>query len=286
MNKLPFYIITSDETSHILPSTAYLLNKYWGIDQKFKILGNNKPLKQLPDNFEFIKIKDNNNIENWSISIYEFLKNNENHDHIILTLDDYFPIRNINEKLYNNLLNLCVGNEKIGRVNLGQVNPNRSNQANMISSEEDYDLFFLKQDAPYRLTCQTSIWNREYLLSFLKNRYTPWQLELDGSSLSNNDGFEIAETFKSFSFDWIQESSLSGRYPGKINVLGLPTEDLKYLIENNFIDKSNVQFGMWNHLPVIQFNEIEFGFNFDFLKNKIDQYHYDELSCHYGYIYK
>ena len=285
MNNLPFYIISSDATSHILPATAYLLNKYWGNNQEFKILGNNKSKYDLPNNFEFIKIKNENDIQNWSYHIYNFLKENEKSEHVIITLDDYFPISLLDINIYNDLLKTTQDNEKVGRVNIGYFNSNRINEVNIISHKDDYDLFFLNQNATYRLTCQTSIWKTEYLLNFLKNNFTPWDLELKGSLMSNNDGFEIVGTFKKHAFDWIQESVLSNRHPGKINVLGLPIEDLKHLLNNGILNRDLIQFGMWTDRPVIDFKEIGFDFNLEFIRNKIDDYTFKELVTHYNYVY-
>ena len=288
MNELPFYIITSDSTSHILLATTYLYNKYWGDDQQFKILGNNPPSFDLPHNFEFIKIKDDNKIQNWSRHIYNFLEENEKSNHIIITLDDYFPIRKLNEDIYKDLVNLSKSNNKIGRINIGYFNPNRTNEVKFVSKNKGYKLFYLKQTAPYRLTCQTSIWETEYLLSFLKNNFTPWQLELDGSQMSNNDGREIAITYSNYAFDWIQESVLSGRYPEKVNVLGLPTEDLKYFIDNGILNENLIQFGLWQCCPIIEFKDVGLHFNLNNIQSKIyncgDML--EDLNLHYGYIYK
>lgn len=286
MNKVPFYIITSDQTSFILPVTAYLLNKYWGSEQQFKILGNNKPVAELPSNFEFIKIKNDNNIQLWSTYIAEYLKHNETNDHIMLTLDDYFPNKKLDINVYNDLVSLAISDDKIGRINVGYFNYNRINQVNIISEKSEYDLFYLNQSVPYRLTCQTSLWNKSYLIRYFSNNFTPWDLELKGSDMANNDGFHIVGTYKKFAFDWIQESSLSGRHPGKINVLGLPIEDIRYLINNNILDKNIVQYGMWQDRPVIPFNDIGFDFNVEILKDKVDNYTFDELMDHYGHIYK
>lgn len=286
MNKIPFYIITSDQTSFILPVTAHLLNKYWGSEQQFKILGNNKPSAELPPNFEFIKIKNDNNIQKWSCYIADYLKENESSKHIIVTLDDYFPNQKLNLNTFNDLVDVAKSDDKIGRINIGYFNSNRINQVDIMNKKEQYDLFYLKQSVPYRLTCQTSLWNKSYLIHYFSNNFTPWDLELKGSDMANNDGFHVAGTYKSFAFDWIQESSLSGRHKGKINVLGLPIEDIKYLIEANMLDKNVIQYGMWQDYPVITFNEIGFDFTIEMLKGKVDDYTFSELMDHYGHIYK
>lgn len=285
MNKLPFYIITSDHTSFILPVTAYLLNKYWGSDQHFKILGNNKPIVELPSNFEFIKIKSDNNIQLWSTYIANYLKNNESNEHVMITLDDYFPNQKLDLNIYNDLVELAKNNSKIGRINVGYFNYNRISQVNIITDKPEYNLFYLRQNVPYRLTCQTSLWNKSYLERYFSNNFTPWDLELKGSDMANNDGFHIAGTYKKFAFDWIQESALSGRHPGKINVLGLPIEDIKYLTESHMINKLSAQYGMWQEYPVIPFKQIGLDFTIEMLKGRIDDYTFGELMDHYGHIY-
>jgi hypothetical protein len=71
-----------------------------------------------------------------------------------------------------------------------------------------------------------------------------------------------------------------------VNILGLPIDDLKTLINKGFLNENNLQFGMWQHLPIINFDEISYDFNLDLLKEKLDSFHYDELTHHYDYIYK
>ena len=53
---------------------------------------------------------------------------------------------------------------------------------------DDVIIAQLTDDSPYRLSCQPAIWNRKYLLQYLKPGLTPWQFE---SQHPTNDAWRI-----------------------------------------------------------------------------------------------
>lgn len=300
MNKLPFYIITSDATSYILPATCHLYNKYWNIagGQQFNILGNNPPDEKLPENFRFIQIKRENNIQKWTKYLYNYILNSETEKFFILTLDDYWPNTYLNQKILNELLTYAEGHKKVGRIALGVLDIEAHN---IVKEYDGYSIVQFKSDTVYRLSCQTSVWNREYFLKYFQHDWTPWQLELTGSKMAKNDGWEIIGTDGDCTFKWMEESALSGRWPGMINILGLRQEDVKYLIENKLVNSNKLQYGIWYdcRIPFLsyfqsiskkltkipKFSQIGYNFSWGLIKPYIRSKTFKRLYLRYNKIY-
>ncbi len=244
MKNLPFYIITSDATKEILPATAYLYNKYWTSEttQQFTVLGNHELETKLPDNFSFARIKEENNIQKWTKYIYDYILNNETSEYFILTLDDYLLNNPLNPRVFDGLLSYAKENGKVGRIALGRFDVEKKE---IVKNLGDYDIVRLTQDSIYRISCQTSIWNREYFLNMYNKDWNPWQLEIQGSKEAKNDAWEIIGSDRTMALGWVEESAISGRWPGMINILGMRQEDVVSLIDNGMFDPKRLQYGIW-----------------------------------------
>jgi hypothetical protein len=65
------------------------------------------------------------------------------------------------------------------------------------------------------------------------------------------------------------ETALSGRYPGKFNILGLKLSDVKWLVGMSAINESTLQFGQYlGNVP--QFSNYGYEFKLEVLKNYKD----------------
>ena len=230
---IPFYIITCDKTSSILKASSYLLNKYWK-GYNFTVLGNN-PV-DLPENFTFVKIKNDDNPRHWTKDLYEFFKNTKD-EYFILSLDDFFFNREADNNKLDNLLSYTK-DHKVGRIQLIDFQEGYYELLG-ISNESNTKLLRLKQDAIYRLSCQVSIRDRDYLLKYFNHNWTPWDLELRGSKHAMNDGWEIIGSYSSVMGSNI-EGALSSKWPGKVNIRGLKDEDLEYLLKENILKKEDL----------------------------------------------
>lgn len=287
MSICKLFLITSDSTNHILKANSYLYKKYVGDVFDIKILGHTHPGIEF-DNFEFISFKyPSSDIGNWTIKIYQALLEIDD-DIIGFGLDDYLINSPINLEILTTLYNELKNDTSIGCAILGWT-PSLCRQDNfkIIKNYNDFDLFELNQDAIYRITAQIRLWRKDYLIKFLQYHWSPWEFENNASQIAMNDGVRIIGPARKIALDWIEESALSGRCPGKINILGLPPEDVNYFINNNFFDKNNLQFGMWHPSegPIPSYYEIGENFTVEKLKNMIPEYLYNLLHSHYNHIY-
>jgi len=228
-----FYIITCDKTNHILNVTIPFLDKYWNIPKEVKILGFGNPNIELPDGYEFISMKPKQlSIEDWSNDISNVIEK-ENNEYIIFMLDDFIPTDYVNVNVLEKVYSLIEKDKNIVRCALG-IDLYVNSPYDIIEECDGYDIIQQKQESSYRITTQPSIWKKDYLVSYLKKSTNPWSFETKNKA---NDGYRIIGTKDNYSFKWIEESALSGRHPGKVNILGMKPNDIKWCIDNNLVEE-------------------------------------------------
>ena len=86
----------------------------------------------------------------------------------------------------------------------------------------------------YSVSCQFSIWKTDALKKILQHSTDPWNFETKHKAWAGcfPKGQEA--------FRWIEESALSKRWAGKINVNGLPAEDVTELVRLGLLDESKL----------------------------------------------
>lgn len=236
-NQIPFYIVTCDKTAWILKSFAYLANKFW--PRQYDILGFSY-CPDLPNNFEFISMaKKQESIKLWTRYLYNYLTG-ESSEFIFFGLDDYLFIDYFREEIFDKVFEVMKSDKDIVRYEMGWGAARKKK----LFVEDEYILRY-DEDAPYRVSCQISLWRTEYILDILlDSEWTPWQFEVLGSRNSNYDGKKIICTTDSYALRWIEESALSNRHPGMVNILGLRHSLVDDLLAKGFIDKKQIQYGM------------------------------------------
>ena len=143
------------------------------------------------------------------------------------------------EAVFRDVLHEMYNDSTIGRYELGYGGGRKANI-------HDYRLPYYKydQNMQYRVSCQISVWRTSYLMKFLSQNWSIWDFEVQGSKMSNNDGVEVIATKEHYALRWIEESALSARHPGRVNLLGMRISDVYELIDNGIIEKDVIQFGM------------------------------------------
>lgn len=209
--------ITCDATQHIVPAQKWLFEKY------------------APEiEVEYLNVG-NESINTWGSNVERRLPDE---DLIVLGLDDYLPISYLNTKELKKAIDI-VKNTDVERFELSWTSPR--------NKDLKYDLFHsidctmipyyrYGTESIYSVSCQFSIWKTRILREVLLASTTPWDFE-------KNHRVRAA-CFSEPPFRWIEESALSGRHPGKINVLGLRPDDVDELVNIGFIDKTKIQYGM------------------------------------------
>jgi hypothetical protein len=190
MKDLTLYIPTCDSYLFLVKPYTFLFNKFWNRPQKVVYLGYDKPKCDLPDNFDFITIGNDDDLKNWSSDLINFF-NSIDDEHFMVCTDDLFLVDYTNFEVYDKLLKY-LDNPKVGRINVSRDTVNRPHKD--FDTSEGLTIIEAKQSADYRISLSLSIWRRDYFLKNLKPGQTPWQFEGDIGQCGQHDGYHILGT--------------------------------------------------------------------------------------------
>lgn len=200
--------VTCNASKHIIPAQKYLFDKYVNLEPEYIDMGD-KPLSD------------------WCQNVLIGLEHVWESE-IIWGLDDYLPTGKCDLfKLYPVHTSLFRDDIEWDRLAIGRGCSRTKNTIDRGDYVEYTD------ESPYRVSCQFSLWQTDSLRKVLHQvNGTPWQFEKKG----------ICKTFalKDPAFRWIEESALSGRWPGKVNVNGLPREDVDTLVKLRYIKREDL----------------------------------------------
>jgi len=244
------YIPISDPNLWVLEILSKMYTKYWPKQQQFVVMGFSPPSFNLPPNWEFVSLaeKQEGGASHWTHYIYNYLSNIED-EYVIFSLEDFVPVDHFRDDIFKKVYNDFISAGNIGRFELGwdiQISvPHRE-----VKKYGDFSVLEADQFAQYRISTQTGMWKREYLLRFLNNYWSPWQFEVNGSTLSSAmDDYKVIgchdPNFASYPARWIHKGAISRYHPEKFNVLGLKVEDIRELVSEGYLNESTLQWGQW-----------------------------------------
>jgi hypothetical protein len=158
-------VTTSDKYHHCLPHFFYAYNKHWG--DPFELVGYKKPEITLPSNCTFVSLGKQRGPEYFGDDMAEYFSKQD--DWFVWMMEDTF-IRSFDRNKWIEALQLI--SKYTGRINLTKEGMNREHKI------IDEEVYFCSPDALYRLSTMPSIWNRDFLLRYMKPGLTPWKFEL------------------------------------------------------------------------------------------------------------
>ena len=296
--KIPtIFIPICDKNLWILKIYFHLFKKFWGSEQKVVILGFMHPEFELPENFTFVSLaeKQEGGAKKWTRYLYNYFKTIED-EYVIFSLEDFFPTQKPNLQTLNMLFEFTK-THNVGRCDItwdSYINIfDRNNTAaknrsyKVLKKSNDFVLLQIPENAPYRISTQPSIWEKEYLLEFLNNDWSPWDFEVQGTVKSaqlDKRIIAIADpSYLNFPTKWVHKGAISRYHEDKINILGLDVITIKELIDNKLVDKNKLQWGQWNG-PVPLFDELG---GFDFHPSKMPEHEASPTNWNeYNHIYK
>jgi hypothetical protein len=208
-------IVTCDATRHIVPAQQWLFKKY-------------------APGVELVYIDvEKDDINTWGHNVLRKLPDDRL---VVFGLDDYLPIDHLDIEALEVACKIALFTE-VERFELGWGAVHGFNQGKHLRDAfRGHPFLWYPRDAVYSVSCQFSVWKMSALTYILYRCTTPWNFEKKHTAL--------AACFEKPVFRWIEESALSSRHPGKINVLGLRPADLEELIGLGLINRSRIQYGM------------------------------------------
>ena len=108
-----------DENLWVLKPYIHLFKKFWSDEQKVVIMGFEEPDFELPDNFTFVSLapEQKGGASNWTKYLYDYFSSIDD-QHIIFSLEDFFPTQEPNLKLLHSLYKVVKADSNIGRCDL------------------------------------------------------------------------------------------------------------------------------------------------------------------------
>lgn len=213
-------VTTSDNYHHLLPIFCHLFNKFWSKDQFVEVVGYKKPDFELPNNFTFYSLGQwSGNKKDFSNDLRPYFEKQD--DWFIWLFEDTFikkPINFDNLRLFNIYMH---SKTSVGRINLSDECCKQINEK--WCSLSHVSIYRNSQAAEYRLSTQPSIWNKNFLLQYLKPNLSPWDFETqqpkydgweiigmdrDNCPLKHNEGVTRHDIYK-YNFDGIDQQTLS-----------------------------------------------------------------------------
>ena len=179
-------VTTSNKYHHLLKIFVYLFNKNWSDKQQVEIVGYDAPNFDLPNNFTFYSLGQQiGDAKNFTRDLRKYF---EKQDHFFIWLFDDSFIRSVDFNKLEILQRLTSFNDldSIGRINLS--NHCRLQFHTGYDVIAGYRIIAQTQESKYRLSTQPSIWNKDFLLKYMKDDLTPWEFETQDSI---NDGWKV-----------------------------------------------------------------------------------------------
>ncbi len=204
---MKWYIVTCDASAHIRPVQEWLFKKY---------------APEVEVNYLNVGSK---SVSTWGKNVLTILP--KEGDYVVFGLDDYLPTSRFDERPFNFAFNIMRA-ENLDRFELGYGAHNKENMMNRGT------WLYYGSMASYSVSCQFSIWKLSTLRRVLTDTNTPWNFETKHKVWAGcfPKGQEA--------FRWIEESALSKRWKGQINVNGLNPGDVNELIALGLLDESKL----------------------------------------------
>ena len=266
-NKIPKIIMPlCDETLYTLKMSSYLFDKYWPSHTKIDVIGFKKPDFCISEKMNFISIaeRQKGGSHGWSKYILEHIQGIED-ERIIMTLEDFFPIKSPDLDMITKIVKLMESNDKIGRFDV-TYDSYAEGDHTLIRDIGEISIIKKQRYSQYRISTQPAIWNKNFLIKILQQTTSPWDFEINGSKISNGLDYEVLaigdKTFKNYPTYWIHKGAVSRNYPNKINVLGLDTDTIKEMVALNYFKEEDLVWGMFNNIKSPSFHDLG-GYSFD-----------------------
>jgi len=250
------YIPCCDASLPIVKINSYLFDKLWP-DAVVHYLGFSLPEFEFYNKNHFFHSLAETQVDgsaHWSRYIFNFMKKVKD-KLVILSLDDYLLCTEPNIEMIDVACGIIEKNyDRVGRFDLtfdSQIEGNYK----LIGKIGQYRALVKYSGAPYRISTQPAVWNREYLLQFLDNDWSPWEFELNGSHKAKTE--QLPQQTMAFYDDELAhypirttaKGAVSRFNPGKYNVLGIPTATIRELVEAGFFTEEELIWGQHRDNP-------------------------------------
>jgi len=172
-------VTTSDAYLHCIPVFISLWNKYARQNESesinVEIVGYKKPDIELPEDFSFKSLgEQNGNNKNFGTDLKKYFSEQED-QYIMWCMEDSWWNAPLDVSMIIRLRQVIETDKRIGRISLTAQNLNQYMEDYAIIDELKF--IATPQKSEYRLSTMPAIWNKDFLLRYLKEDMNPWEFE-------------------------------------------------------------------------------------------------------------
>lgn len=190
---VPVVVTTSDKYLPALQPFAWLARKYWSANKKFIVAGFTAPDFSLPSNFEFVSVGkfEDYPVDKWTDGLIKFLVEKLDSELFILMLEDYWITRRVCHEALSLAATYMERHPKILKFDLC------GDRLYAAGADLNYDTFgfldIVKSDpkSPYHMSLMTGMWRKSLMLRVLKPGWSPWDVEIAGTTDLSKAASEI-----------------------------------------------------------------------------------------------
>jgi len=225
------FVTTCDAHLWTLRVFSYLFNKFWSASQPVYVLGESLPPFKLPPNFIYRSAGVPWGKSRYSDAVIEFIQREINESHFAWLLDDYWLVRTVDHSGIKTMHEFMVENKKILRVDLTSDRM-FAGGAKDVGYYGHYDLVEAV-GSQYQMSLQAGIWDTKLLLKVLQRGWSPWDVELSGTTVVNESDMRVIGTKQQL----VRYANGLKSDSNEVNIKGIPREHTKTILEANWIPR-------------------------------------------------
>lgn len=181
-------VTTSDKSNWTLQTFAYLFNTYYSSGQNVHIICESIPEFKLSSNFILHQarvhgIKSGWPRQQWTNGLISYLESIKE-QYVLIMLDDYWINRTVDIRGIGTLHEYMTLNKNVLRIDL-TGDRLYAQGVEDVEAYGHYDLI-TAHGSQYQMSLMPGLWNKKLLLEILQPNWTPWEVELSGTSLVND----------------------------------------------------------------------------------------------------
>lgn len=184
-NDLKIIVTTYDKNMWAIQPFAYLFNTYWSSQQEVVVLCESTPEFKLPSNFKPHPIDLDGKkwpMKQWSDGLLKYLHSIKE-QHVIIMLDDYWLTRTVDVRGIDTLFEYMRGKSNLLRIDL-TTDRLYAHGVTRYGVYGHYD-FVEAPNSQYQMSLMPGMWNKKLFMDIVKTGWTPWDVELNGTSVVN-----------------------------------------------------------------------------------------------------
>lgn len=189
--KPPYKIVvtTSDKYLPALRPYLWLLEKYWRPLPDVVIAGYSLPEFVLPEYCTFVSIGkfEDYPVSKWTDGLLKFFNNWFKDEVFVLMLEDYWITRQVDTRAVQILYDYMHQFKYVIKTDLCADRLYAHGADTEYGHVAYLDLVKSMPGSPYHMSLLTGLWRREHLVKHLQPGWTPWDVELIGTTHLSHD---------------------------------------------------------------------------------------------------